>query len=283
MDRRGFLALASGAVAGITTLSGRSRAGEGDPFGGFTVGVQSYTFRQFTLDRALGQIKALGLSAVELSLAHAPLNDDPAKANALSRLCQDHGVTPRVWGVQKFTKDTDANRKSFEFGKLLGLRVMSANPDPDAFANLDKLCEEYKIAIAIHPHGPTGSGKLDRWYSAELIHAAVKDHHPLIGACLDTGHLIRCAQLGKHLDPAEQIRVMGKRNFGLHLKDHDNTAKSDVPFGRGVLDVTAVLKALREVGFKGMISIEYEAHPEEPTADVRACLATLKESVKKLT
>ena len=46
--------------------------------------------------------------------------------------------------------------------------------------------------------------------------AAVKDHNPLIGSCLDTGHLIRAAQLGKKLDPAQQIRLMGKRNFGIH-------------------------------------------------------------------
>jgi sugar phosphate isomerase/epimerase len=276
------LALASGTVAGIGTSAARGGAGEGDPFGGFTVGVQSYTFRQFTLDRALGQIKSLGLNSVELSLGHAPLTGDPARVKAIARLCQEHGVAPRVWGVQKFTKDMDANRKAFEFGKALGLQALSANPDPDAFASLDKLCGEYKIAIAIHPHGPTGVGKLDRWYSAELIHAAVKDHRPLIGACLDTGHLIRCAQLGKRLDPAEQIRVMGARNFGLHLKDHDNAARTDVPFGRGVLDVIGVLKALREVRFKGMISIEYEARPEDPIADVRACLATFKESVKKL-
>jgi sugar phosphate isomerase/epimerase len=201
----------------------------------------------------------------------------------LVRLCKEYDITPRVWGVQRFTKDHDANRKSFEYARRLGLQAMSANPDPDAFDSLDKLCEQYKIAIGIHPHGPVGGGRLDRWYSAELILAAVKNHHPLIGACLDTGHLIRSRQLGKVLEPADQIRVMGERNFGLHLKDHDNKRKEDVPFGKGSLDVPAVLRALRDVKFKGMISIEYEANPADPTADVRECLVTFKESVRKLT
>ena len=46
---------------------------------------------------------------------------------------------------------------------------------------------------------------------------------------------------------------MGDRNFGMHLKDHDNKRKTDVVFGdpTGVLDVPAVLKALKEVKFKG--------------------------------
>jgi inosose dehydratase len=289
-DRRGFFRTASAAVAGLATLPSlldaagddAGRAGEGDPFGGFTLGIQSYTFRKFGLESALRHIKDLGLQSVELSKVHAPFSDDPAKPGAIGRLCREYGVAPRAWGVQEFSKDHDANRKSFEYGKVLGVRVMSANPSPDAFDSLDKLCEEYKIAIAIHPHGPVGGGKLDRWYSAELIRAAVKDHHPLIGACLDTGHLIRSAQLGKVLDPAEQVRVMRDRNFGLHLKDHDNERRTDVPFGKGVLDVPAVLKALRDVKFKGMISIEYEANPDDPTADVRQCLATFKEAVRKL-
>src|SRR5207248_9175434 len=103
-----------------------------------------------------------------------------------------------------------------------------------------------------------------------------------IGGCLDTGHLIRAAQLGKKLDPAEEVRTMGKRNFGMHLKDHDNKKKTDVVFGKGALDVPSVIKALREVKFKGMISIEYEANPQDPSPDVKACVEIFKESVKKL-
>ena len=102
-----------------------------------------------------------------------------------------------------------------------------------------------------------------------MILPAVKDHNALIGTCLDTGHLIRAAQLGKKLDPAEEVRKMGARNFGIHLKDCDNETKLEVIFGRGNLDVPGLLKALRDVKFRGMISIEYEAKEEEPTDDVR--------------
>jgi sugar phosphate isomerase/epimerase len=49
----------------------------------------------------------------------------------------------------------------------------------------------------------------------------------------------------------------------------------------GVLDVPAVLKALKGVKFKGYIAIEYEANETDPTADVKACLAYFKEAVKK--
>jgi sugar phosphate isomerase/epimerase len=77
---------------------------------------------------------------------------------------------------------------------------------------------------------------------------------------------------------------MGARNFGMHLKDHDNKRKTDVVFGdeTGRLDVLEVLKALREVKFKGYIAIEYEANEDNPTDDVQKCLAFFKEKVKAL-
>jgi sugar phosphate isomerase/epimerase len=281
--RRHFLGTA-GAALGLAAVPALLRADTKDyQFGGFILGCQSYTFRHFNTEQALKRIKDLGLHYVELYQKHAPLEATPEQNKALLKLCKEYDVTPVCWGVQSFSKDHDKNKRIFEFAKALNLKAISADPDPDSFDSLDKLCDEYKIAIAIHPHGPQGD-HLHRWYSADVIMAAVKDHNALIGSCLDTGHLIRSAQLGKKLDPAEEVRKMGARNFGLHLKDHDNKRKTDVVFGKdgGVLDMVALLKALREVKFKGHLSIEYEAKEEEPTEDVAACVAVFKESVKKL-
>lgn len=279
MDRRRFVQTV--AAAGIAAAV---RADEpADPFGGFTIAIQSYTFREFkTLERALKKIQDAGVKNVELFRNHLPPTSSPDAIQAALRLCGDYGVKPVAFGVEGFSKNHDANKKLFDFGAALGIKSLSADPDPDSFDSLDKLCEEYKIAIAIHPHGPTGKDKLHRWYGSEVILPAVKDHHPLIGTCLDTGHLIRSEQLGKKLDPATEVRAMGARNFGMHLKDHDNTRRTDVVYGKGALDVPGVLKALREVNFKGYIAIEYEANPADPSDDVKACLEVFRDSVKKL-
>jgi sugar phosphate isomerase/epimerase len=249
------------------------------PYGDFTVGVQSYCFREFNLEQALKQTKELGLQNAEFFRNHVPTGSTPEQITAIKKLCTEYGITPVAFGVETFTKNHDANKKLFDFGKALGVRYFSADPDPDSFDSLDKLVAEYGIGIAIHPHGPTGKG-LHRWYSAESIMAAVKDHHPQIGSCLDTGHLIRSQQLGKKLDSAEQVRVMGARNFGMHLKDHDNERKTDVVYGKGVLNVAEVLKALKDVKFKGWISIEYEANAKNPSPDMAACLEVLRKAVK---
>jgi sugar phosphate isomerase/epimerase len=43
-----------------------------------------------------------------------------------------------------------------------------------------------------------------------------------------------------------------------------------------------VLKALKDVKFKGMISIEYEANPDNPAPDVVKCLEVVKAAAEKL-
>ena len=283
LDRRAFL-LGSAALAGGAALGPNARADEKDPFGGFTVGIQSYTFRKFNLERALKETQALGLANAEFYRGHISTDTKPETLKGILKLCAEYGVKPVAFGVENFSKDDGKNKKLFEFAAALGAKFLSADPDPDSFDSLDKLVAEYKIAIAIHPHGPAGGGKMHRWRDAEMIMKTLKDHHELIGTCLDTGHLIRATQLKIKLDPVEQVKIMGARNFGLHLKDHDNERKIDVPFGdkTGVLDVLGVLKALKDVKFKGYIAIEYEANENDPAPDVKKCLTYFKEQVGKL-
>jgi len=290
VSRRHFLQTGSVAALGLAAsafATDRDKDKNSDPYGGFKLGVQSYTFRHFNTEQALKRTKDLGLRYIEFYRDHANPNSTPEQVDALRRLCDSYGVTPIAFGVESFTKDHNHNRKLFEFGKRLGVKSLSADPQPDSFDSLDKLVDEYKIAIAIHPHGPSGK-RLHRWYSAEVIMAAVKDHHPLIGTCLDTGHLIRAAILGQKLDPVQEILTMGPRNFGIHLKDNDNEAEkrgskdSNVVIGQGVLDVAAVLKALRQVKFQGALSIEYESKEDEPSPDVKACVEVFRREVKKL-
>jgi sugar phosphate isomerase/epimerase len=288
ISRREFLAGAAALAAGSTlraqTTTTQPAAAEG--FGNFTVAIQSYTFRRFNLEQSLQRINELGVRNVELFRGHLATTATDAQIDAAKNLMRQHNVTPVAFGVERFTNDDAANRRLFEFGRKLGIRTFSADPEPNAFDSLDRLVEEFNINIAIHPHGPVGRDMLHRWYSAEVILDAVRNHNRRIGTCLDTGHLIRSAQPphNRRLDPAQQIRVMGARNFGLHLKDHNNERRTDVVFGRdgGVLNVPEILRALREVRFNGYIAIEYEANENNPTPDVRACLEVFRDAVRRL-
>jgi sugar phosphate isomerase/epimerase len=292
VSRRQFLTASAAGVAlgalGNSSSPGappRSRGVEitetAAAFGSFNIGAQSYSFREFNLERALKQYQALGLKYGEFNSKHIPFKSTPQQLDIIKKQCDEYGVQPIAYGVQDFKKGSPDNRKNFELGKRLGIKYLSANPEPDVFDELDKLCDEYQIAIGIHPHGPNGKrGPLHRWYSAEVILPAVKDHSPLIGTCIDVGHILRCWLVGKKLDPVEQIRMMGARNFGLHLKDFDPKKEEEVIVGRGALDVPGVLKALKDVNFKGYVNLEYELDPKDPVPGMETGLKNLAAAVK---
>src|SRR5207249_4882797 len=120
---------ASAAAAGAALLAPRPAPGQ-DPFAGFKLGVQSYTFRNFDLEPALKRIQELGLKYVEFYNKHAPPGSSPEKVKAILALCKEYDITPVAFGVERFTKDHAANKKLFDFGKALGIKSLSADPDP---------------------------------------------------------------------------------------------------------------------------------------------------------
>ena len=142
-------------------------------------------------------------------------------------------MTLTGYGVVHFGNDADANRRIFEFAKALGLEYLSADPDPASFDGLDKLVEKFDVAVGIHNHGPG-----HRYAKIETIAKAIKDHHPKIGCCIDTGHFLR-----SKIDPVDAVEAFGKRVYGVHLKDVKD-AKTFTVLGKGDLRTVDLLKAL---------------------------------------
>jgi sugar phosphate isomerase/epimerase len=254
-------ALAAGAAAFGALAIGRSaaRADDEGRYGPFKMGLQSYSLRHFKRDEALAKTKELGLHYWEAYPGHIP--PDVNTAAQMKAVADGAGVKLAGFGVNRFTKDTEKNRKLFEFAHAAGIDYLSADPDPDAFDSLDKLCEEFGVAIGIHPHGP-GS----RWDKIDKVFAAVKDHHEKIGLCNDTGHLLRSRE-----DPVRAVEVFGKRIYGVHLKDVKG-AKTFTILGQGDLDMPALFKALAKNGYSYCMALEYEENEANPMDDIRTCL-----------
>ena len=281
--RRGFLQSSAAAALSLTAMPKLFAAEDkkADDFGGFGTQAQDlHVFRHFDLEPALKKIQELGLRYGEFYPKHIPLNSTPEQLQAILKLCKEYDVKPVAFGVQRFTKKHDDNKKVFDFGKAIGIKTFSADPDPDSFDSLDKLCEEYKIAIGIHPHGPQGKDKLHRWYSAEIIMNAVKDHHKLIGSCLDTGHLIRSAQYGQEArsssgNPRDGAQLR-RSSQGPRQREEDRRRLQQL---RLDLREACSRRAARQVKFAYALSIEYEANEANPSEDVRQCVQVFKDSV----
>ena len=280
--RRRVLAAGCAAV-GTVAMGGAARAGgpasaeNQGPYAPFKMGLQSYSLRGYRsggrpdVDKALAVTKELGIHYWEAYPEHIPMTADPQQIAEWKHRLESDGVTLMGYGVVHLGKDEAADRKSFEFARAMGLKYLSASPDPGSFDLLDKLVEEYGVAVGIHNHGPG-----DRFAKIETIEKAIKDHHHLIGCCVDTGHFLRSRE-----DPVRAVEVFGKRVYGVHLKDVKD-ARTFTILGQGDLRTVDLLKVLAHNNYEYCLAIEYEEKPENPVDDIKACLAEARKAIAEV-
>jgi sugar phosphate isomerase/epimerase len=278
MTRRELLAtgLASAGVlsASRVALGANAATGSLRDYGPFKLGLQSYSLRGYTtggksdVKKALDVSKDLGVHYWESYTQHVPIDADAKTVKALRQEIEAHGIHVGGYGVVHFTRDESAARKVFDFARTLGVSYLSADPSADSFDLLDKLVDEYAIAVGIHNHGPG-----HKYARIDTIAAAIKDHSLRIGCCIDTGHFLRSRE-----DPVRAAEVFGKRVYGVHLKDVKN-AETFTILGQGDLRTVDLLKVLAANSYDHLLAIEYEEKPEDPLEDIKACLVEARKAI----
>jgi inosose dehydratase len=270
MTRRSFLQSASASAIAASPLAGILGRLE-NPYAPFRMGIQSYSLRGMKLDEALAATRKLGLSWWEGWDGHVPITENMADRSAARLKLKGAGVSMRTFGVVGFSGDEARSRRIFEFARGMGVQILSADPAPEAFDHLERLVREFGIRIAIHNHGP-GS----RYDKIASVADAIRNRDEGIGACVDTGHFLRSKE-----DPVRAIEVLGSRLYGVHLKDVKDASRFTV-LGQGDLDVRGCLRALKKLGYRDILALEYEENPQNPMPDLERCLDVVRESLPKL-
>lgn len=274
-ERRQFLAQTASLAAAWTLFRGTSLAAAEHDFGPWPIGIQSYTLREFPVDQALRHVEGLGIHNIEFFGGHFPLTATAQQMAEMKETLAKAKIQVRAHGVNGFSADHEKNRTIFEFARQAGIRNITADPSPDSFDSLDKLVAEYDVRIAIHNHGPG-----HRYDKLTDLQKALDGRHPLIGACIDTGHTLRSNE-----DPIAWTKALGPRVFALHIKDVAmKTAQThDVIIGTSFLDLVGLFRTLKEIQFPadGSISLEYESNPKNPIDDVKQCLQAAADAIAK--
>jgi sugar phosphate isomerase/epimerase len=280
-SRRRFVQ--SGAVAAVCAASGAvpmlvsatNASAEAIPASGkfspLSLGLASYTFRNFTRAELIGFMKQLNLTALNCKDTKDHLPMDPAlEAQALADYAAA-GIKLHAAGTIAFPKDDDDDiRAKFEYAKRAGIRVIVAgDPAPATLPRIEKFVREYDIRIAIHNHGPE-----DKVYPSPFdVLKVVRDMDPRIGCCIDVGH---AARAGTNL--VEAIHAAGPRLYDMHVKDLTSFAnkESQVPVGEGILPFREMFEALIKIHYQGFIDLEYEIHPDDPMPGVIESFAFMR-------
>ncbi len=269
ITRRNFfattsLALAAAGCQSISKNGSCTKCGKVN----FKLGMAGYSCHRLSADETLALLKRLDVNYLCVKDFHLPFKATDAEIAAFKQKCADHGVTG--YGLGPIYMDTkDKAKMVFDFAKRFGVDTVVGVPFEYKMINgkktryesrslceyLSGLCKEYDIRYAIHNHGP------DIPYlfpTGETSWNMVKDLDVRMGLCLDVGHDFRAKA-----DPVASIRKFHTRIYDMHIKNvkFDPVKNRAMPMPRGDMDMWAIVKALVEVGYTGVCSLEYESFP----------------------
>jgi sugar phosphate isomerase/epimerase len=240
------------------------------------LGMQAYSFNRFTFFEAVDKTKALGMGYIEaypgqrLSKEKPDARFDHNMSSVIMKdvkiKLQDASIKLVNYGVVGLPNDEQECRKVFNFAREMGIETIVSEPPEDAFDLIERLCEEYKINVAIHNHP-----KPSHYWNPDTVLKVCKGRSKRIGSCADTGHWMRSG-----VNPVEAVRKLKGRIISLHFKDLNefgNRGAHDVIWGTGQADAKAILAELSRQNFKGVFSIEYEHNWLNSMPEIAGCVS----------
>lgn len=248
--------------------------------GGFAVGTQAYTFREFSALEAIEKTAQAGGRVIEFYPGQPFSPDKPdlrwdhnASADMIAAVEEHldrHDVLAVNYGVVRIPAKEEEARKIFDFARRLGLQGITTE-SIDALEMIEKLATEYDLRVGFHNHPRRPDNPAYRVWDPAYLAEVLEGRDERIGACADTGHWIRSG-----LDPLESLRVLEGRVLSLHLKDRARPEAHDVIFGTGMGNVGGVLDELRRQDFSGHIAVEYEHNWRNSVPDVAQCIGFIR-------
>lgn len=271
-----------------------------------------------SLIRICDQIRSIGFEGIDFLATPEGLDEFFNEANscALGEHARNIGLEPNVmvfqsadWNlvdVQAREKNLEYFEKCAQVAKWIGCKIISTlvpmprgaspwkfNPAAPAIKQSYRLPADYSFeadwALLISEYKK--ALKIAKAYGLRMsiecfVHSLISTPHAMLKVCedmddpdfgiqLDTNHLI-----DQHIDPEWTIYTLGgKRIFNIHCKDNDGISKGNLPAGCGLTDYTAVIAALKNVGYDGNLSVELEftdnprRYNRQAFDHIRLCLA----------
>jgi len=246
---------------------------------GWRLALQAWTFNSKTVVEVIDLAKQLGIQYIECfpgqkvsaenQTGFGPgMSEDAAKI-VRAKLVET-GCHVIAFGVTGIPGDEKGIRDMFAWAQSWGIGTINTEIGKGQFELVDRLAEEYGIKVGLHNH-PKPSHYWDPAFVASEL-AGMN----FVGACADTGHWPRSGVV-----PIDGIKALKGKIVSLHFKDL-NDAKEDAPWGTGKGDAKGVLAELKNQGFQGTFSIEYENWAAGQQEAVRQCVEWWFKTVAEL-
>ncbi len=270
LPRRDFLSTSAAAVAGFAMGRPAPAHPSQPPPTSFSLGVASYSLRNFPRDRAVQMIQALGTRFVNWKSVHVPYDLPAADLAAARRDMAAAGLVIVGGGVISFDRDTDADvEKYFVYARAAGMPLITAHAAATTLPRLERFARQYDIKVAIHNHGPEDKN-FPSPYDA-LKHIQGMDAR--MGLCIDVGHTVRTGT-----DVVRAVADAGPRLLDMHMKDLRSLSEkeSQCIVGEGAIPIAAIFRQLAAMRFGGYVNLEYEIDADDPLPGMQRSFAYMR-------
>jgi sugar phosphate isomerase/epimerase len=267
---------------------------------GVRIGVQSYSFRQLSLDEAIKAMADIGLGEVELFSGHVEPRPPFSFAGAggqrpspeqmkayreevrkwrlstpldhftgVAKKFKDAGIKVQAYNLSFNDSFTDEEiDRGFEMAKALGAGFITASATVSSARRVAPFADKHKTIVSMHNHSNL---KDPNEFATPESFATAMGYSKFIRINLDIGHFVAA-----NFDPLAYIEQHHEHITNLHLKDRKKDQGDNVPWGEGDTPIKQVLQLLRTKKYDIPANIEYEYRGADTIAEVRKCFEYCK-------
>jgi sugar phosphate isomerase/epimerase len=239
MTRRAF-------TLGLAGAAGLGAAGR------LNIGVGTFSYHSLAIDEMIERLRALRINEIEMSRGEFMLMHPPTREMCESASAELERAKIRCVSYYTATIKTDEDLEfAVRNAKIFGAANVSGDATGPILRRIDARFTREGLTFGIHNH----------WFPQKFAYETVDDVlHGLsglsktMGATLDVGQMAACGQ-----DPVDAVARLAPYLKVVHLKDVESAgAEHNVLLGRGVAKIPEVMRALKQIDFKGLVAIEYE-------------------------
>ena len=234
----------------------------------FKIGVAGYSYRKYNIDQTLALLKSMDVRYLSVKDWWLPLNSTKEQMDAFKAKCKEYGVNPYILGPIYMRSEADVDR-AFAYAERYGADVFIGVPTYELTDYMIKKVKETGIKVAIHTHGPDGQP----FPNIQKVVEVYKDPSLGIGCCMDLGHSVRMGE-----DIVKDIKKYKAWIYDIHIKDESAASKEGQTWemGRGVMDFRPIVKVLRQIKYKGVVSLEFEKNGDNPHPGIAESIGYLR-------
>ncbi|HYO80746.1 MAG TPA: sugar phosphate isomerase/epimerase, partial [Bryobacteraceae bacterium] len=250
VSRRSLLASAAAPALLLARPDSRVR--------GVRLGVQTYSFRDRSIDEAIKATADIGLSYAELWSGHL----EPPKGTSAAeltrwrtspealQLARDVRRKFNQAGIRVYALSYNMRRQlgdreilaCMAMARELGTRYMTSSSTVDQASRLNRLAWEGGVTVAMHNHSNVNDP--NEFATPESFARAMAGNER-IRVNLDLGHYVAAG-----FEPVNYLRQNHSRILTLHAKDRRRNQGENVPFGQGDTPLKEVMLLLRDNGWQ---------------------------------